>query len=60
MDKEKKDIFYSKDLEAFIDIAKRYLEYTDYNELRCFVLEVLQRIKNLMNIFIRLKNCRIC
>jgi hypothetical protein len=44
MDKEKKDIFYSKDLEAFIDIAIRYLESTENNEFRCFVLEVLQRI----------------
>ena len=44
MDKEKKDIFYSKDLEAFIDIAIRYLESTENNELRSYVLEVLQRI----------------
>ena len=44
MDKEKKDIFYSKDLEAFIDIAIRYLESTENNDLRCFVLDVLQRI----------------
>ena len=44
MDKEKKDIFYSKDLEAFIDITIRYLESTDNNELRCSILEVLQRI----------------
>ncbi len=44
MDKEKKDIFYSKDLEAFIDIAIRYLESTENNELRCHILEVLQRI----------------
>ena len=44
MDKEKKDIFYSKDLEAFIDITIRYLESTDINELRCSILEVLQRI----------------
>ena len=44
MDKEKKDIFYSKDLEAFIDITIRYLESTDNNEMRCFVLDVLQRI----------------
>ena len=44
MDKEKKDIFYSKDLEAFIDITIRYLESTENNELRCYILEVLQRI----------------
>ena len=44
MDKKKKDIFYSKDLEAFIDIAIRYLESTDNNEFRCLVLEILQRI----------------
>ena len=44
MDKEKTDIFYSKDLEAFIDIAIRYLESTENNDLRCFVLDVLQRI----------------
>ena len=44
MDKEKKDIFYSKDLEAFIDITIRYLESTENNEMRCFVLDVLQRI----------------
>ena len=51
MVKEKKDIFYSKDLEAFIDIAIRYLESTDNNELRCYVLEVLQRITNFKEYF---------
>ena len=51
MDKENKDIFYSKDLEAFIDIAIRYLESTDNNELRCYVLEVLQRITNFKEYF---------
>ena len=44
MDKEKKDIFYSKDLEALMDIVIRYLESTDDNTLRSCVLEVLQRI----------------
>ena len=44
MDKENKDIFYSKDLEAFMDIAIRYLESTDDNDFRFCVLEVLQRI----------------
>ena len=52
MDKENKDIFYSKDLEAFIDIAIRYLESTDNNELRCFVLEVLQRITKFNEFFV--------
>ena len=51
MDKENKDIFYSKDLEAFIDIAIRYLESTDNNELRCYILEVLQRITNFKEYF---------
>ena len=51
MDKENKDIFYSKDLEAFIDIAIRYLESTDNNELRCYILEVLQRITNFEEFF---------
>ena len=44
MDKENKDIMYSKELEAFMDIAIRYLEYTDDNDFRFCVLEVLQRI----------------
>ena len=51
MDKENKDIFYSKDLEAFIDITIRYLESTDNNELRCYVLEVLKRITNFKEYF---------
>jgi hypothetical protein len=51
MDKENKDIFYSKDLEAFIDISIRYLESTDNNVLRCYVLEVLQRITNFKEYF---------
>ena len=52
MDKEQKDIFYSKDLEAFIDITIRYLESTENNELRCSVLEVLQRITKFNEYFI--------
>ena len=44
MDKENKDIIYSKELEAFMDIAIRYLESTDDNDFRFCVLEVLQRI----------------
>lgn len=51
MDKEKKDIFYSKDLEAFMDIAIRYLESTENNELRSYVLEVLQRITKFKEYF---------
>ena len=51
VDKENEDIFYSKDLEDFIDIAIRYLESTDNNELRCYVLEVLQRITNFKEYF---------
>ena len=51
MDKEKKDIFYSKDLEAFIDISIRYLESTDNNDLRCFVLDVMQRITKFNEFF---------
>ena len=44
MDKEKKDIFYSKDLEAFLDIALRNLEATYNNNLRCHILDVLEKI----------------
>ena len=51
MDKEKKDIFYSKDLEAFIDIVIRYLESTDNNDLRCHILDVLQRITKFNEFF---------
>ena len=51
MDKEKKDIFYLKDLEAFIDIAIRYLESTDDNSFRYYVLDVLQRITKFKEYF---------
>ena len=51
MEKEKKYIFYSKYLEGFIDISIRYLESTDNNDLRCFVLDVMQRITKFNEFF---------
>lgn len=41
MDIKKKDIFYSKDLEAFIDIAINILESAELNELRIGILDIL-------------------
>ena len=46
MDKEKKIVFYSRDLESFIDIAILSLESTYTDELRCFFLDILKRIVN--------------
>ena len=46
MDKEKKIVFYSRDLESFIDIAIQRLESTYNDELRCFYLDILKRIVN--------------
>ena len=44
MDIKQKDIFYSKDLEAFIDIAINVLESTEINELRCGILDILVKL----------------
>ena len=44
MDIKKKDIFYSKDLEVFIDISINILESTEINELRSVLLEILYKI----------------
>ena len=44
MDIKKKDIFYSKDLEAFIDITINFLESTEINELRSGFLNILSKL----------------
>ena len=44
MDKEKKIVFYLSDLETFIDISILKLMTTYSDELRCFILEILDRI----------------
>lgn len=44
MDIKQKDIFYSKDLEAFIDIGINILESTEINELRCGILDILVKL----------------
>ena len=44
MDIKQKDIFYSKDLEAFIDIAINVLESTEIDELRRGILDILVKL----------------
>lgn len=44
MDIKKKDIFYSKDLETFLDIAINMLETTELNELRLGILNILNNL----------------
>jgi hypothetical protein len=44
MDKEKKIVFYLSDLETFIDISILKLVTTYSDELKCFILEILDRI----------------
>lgn len=44
LDKEEKDVFIAKDLEAFIDISLRNLQETENEELRCTFLDTLIRI----------------
>ena len=44
MDVKNKDIFYSKDLEAFIDIAINFLESTEINELRFGFIDILCKL----------------
>lgn len=44
LDKEKKNIFYSKDKETFIDITLLKLESTYTEELKLFLLETLKRV----------------
>jgi len=41
MNIKEKDIFYSKDLEAFIDISINFLESTEIEELRTGILDIL-------------------
>ena len=41
MNIKEKDIFYSKDLEAFIDISINFLESTEIEELRTCILDIL-------------------
>ena len=47
MDIKEKDIFYSKDLEVFIDIAINILESTEINELRSGILDILNKLTTL-------------
>ena len=44
MDIKNKDVFYSKDLEAFIDIAINFLESTEINEIRCGIIDIIYNI----------------
>ena len=44
IDKEEKIVFYSSDLNAFIDISILKLETNDSDDLKCFILEILKRI----------------
>ena len=44
MDIKNKDVFYSKDLEAFIDIAVNFLESTEINEIRCGIIDIIDNI----------------
>ena len=47
IDIKQKDIFYSKDLEAFIDIAINVLESTEIDELRCGILDILVKLSEI-------------
>lgn len=44
MDKEKRNVFYSKDLETFIDIVLLKLETTYTDGVKLFLLEALKRV----------------
>ena len=44
MDIKEKDIFYSKDLEIFIDIAINILESTEIIEVRSGILDILNKL----------------
>ena len=44
MDYEKKNVFYSKDMEAFIDISLMKLESNYSEEIKLFALETLKRV----------------
>lgn len=60
MDIKNKDVFYSKDLEVFIDIAITFLESTEINEIRCGIIDVIYNITGFDEFYnIKYKNSEI-
>lgn len=60
MDIKNKDVFYSKDLEAFIDIAINFLESTEINEIRCGIIDIIDNITRFDEFYnIKYKNSEI-
>ena len=60
MDIKNKDVFYSKDLEAFIDIAINFLESTEINEIRCGIIDIIFNITRFDEFYnIKYKNSEI-
>ncbi len=60
MDIKNKDVFYSKDLEAFIDIAINFLESTEINEIRCGIIDIIYNITRFDELYnIKYKNSEI-
>jgi hypothetical protein len=60
MDIKNKDVFYSKDLEAFIDIAVNFLESTEINEIRCGIIDIIYNITRFDEFYnIKYKNSEI-
>lgn len=60
MDIKNKDVFYSKDLEAFIDIAIYFLESTEINEIRCGIIDIIDNITRFDEFYnIKYKNSEI-
>lgn len=60
MDIKNKDVFYSKDLEAFIDIAVNFLESTEINEIRCGIIDIIFNITRFDEFYnIKYKNSEI-
>ena len=60
MDIKNKDVFYSKDLEAFIDIAINFLESTEINEIRCGIIDTIYNITRFDEFYnIKYKNSEI-
>ena len=60
MDIKNKDVFYSKDLEAFIDIAINFLESTEINEIRCGIIDIIYNITRFDEFYnIKYKNSEI-
>ena len=60
MDIKNKDVFYSKDLEAFIDIAVNFLESTEINEIRCGIIDIIDNITRFDEFYnIKYKNSEI-